>query len=481
MNKKSLVLCLVAFIAFSGISKAQELERRSIGNVNKLIINGASDVFLNLGNEASISASSDNFRQLNYEIDGTQLILNSGGADAVYLQVVDINEIILTGSGILMSSDTLRGNYLKITASGAGSIQLIAINTKTELEIEGSVDITLKGRTEELKAQISGAGDLNAYNFEASKAEINLSGAGDAKIYASNEIRGKVSGAGTLYHQGNPEVLEVEVSGLGEVKKSNNLSASDTTRIKFGNKKIIILDNDDQSRDIEIGDDIMIDGEIKNALKPKKPEMPSIWAGFELGVNGYLNTDNTLNMDSVNSAWELNYGKSIAVNFNLWEKSARIIRENVTVTTGIGAEINNYRFDKNVKLISDSVPVFAAIEASKDYDKTKLVTGFLNVPLYLTFATNEFSNGKRIHVSPGITGGWRFTSYNKRVINENGDRNKSRNRDDFNLNPFRVNASLRIGYGSFVLFANYSLTDMFTKNEGPSITPFSLGVRVVGF
>jgi len=481
MHTKSFLLSLLAFFIVSAVTHAQELERRSIENVNKVTINGSSDVFLKLGRESSISASSGDFNQLNYEIESGRLILNTGGADAIYLQVVDISEIILTGSGILMSSDTLKSDYLKIDVSGAGSVQLTALNTKTELEITGSADVTIKGRTQDLNALISGAGDLNAYDFVAMRAEIKLSGAGDAKINALNELRGKVSGAGTLYHQGNPAIFEVEVSGLGEVKKSNNLSASDTTRIKFGNKKIIILDNDDQSHEIEIGDDVMVDGEIKSASKPKKPKMPSIWSGFELGINGYFNSDNTLNMDSVNSAWELNYGKSIVVNFNLWEKSARLIRENVTVTTGIGAEINNYRFDKNVRLASDTVPVFAAIESGKDYDKTKLVTGFLNVPLYLTFATNEFNNGKRIHVSPGITGGWRFTSYNKRVINENGDRNKSRNRDDFNLNPFRVNASLRVGYGSFVLFANYSLTDMFTQNEGPSFTPFSVGVRVVGF
>jgi hypothetical protein len=66
-------------------------------------------------------------------------------------------------------------------------------------------------------------------------------------------------------------------------------------------------------------------------------------------------------------------------------------------------------------------------------------------------------------------------------VNENGDRQKSRNNDDFNLNPFRVNASVRLGYGSFVLFANYALTPLFQKNEGPDLTAFSTGIRIIGF
>jgi hypothetical protein len=120
-------------------------------------------------------------------------------------------------------------------------------------------------------------------------------------------------------------------------------------------------------------------------------------------------------------------------------------------------------------------------EGDVKYIKSKFTIGYLNAPLYLTFATKPIKKGKRLFISPGVTGGWRFTSYNKRKVEVDGDESKSRNKDDFNLNPFRVNASLRIGYGDFVLFANYALTDLFQRGKGPDITPFSVGVRVVGF
>jgi hypothetical protein len=38
-----------------------------------------------------------------------------------------------------------------------------------------------------------------------------------------------------------------------------------------------------------------------------------------------------------------------------------------------------------------------------------------------------------------------------------------------------------LGYGSFVLFANYALTPLFQKNEGPDLTAFSAGIRIIGF
>ncbi|MEX1188952.1 MAG: head GIN domain-containing protein [Bacteroidia bacterium] len=478
MNKQSLIIATLLLVTVS-FTSAQGLERKSISNSSELIISGSADVFLSISSEAGISASEADFGKISYDTNNGALNLATGSADVVYLAMPSLEKLITSGSGNFVSSDTLKGNNLEITTSGTGSVNLLLTYSDITVVVGGASDIKLTGKADFLNANVSGAGDLSAYKMPVKKAKVNLSGAGDAQVYVINELRGNVSGAGTLYHRGNPSIMEVEVSGAGEVKRSNNLNSSDTTRITLGNKKIIILDNDENT-EIEIGDDVMVDGEIQNSSKPKKPSVPSIWSGFELGINGYLNSNNSFNMDSVNSDWALNYGKSVVVNFNVWEKTGRILKENITVTTGLGAEINNYRFDKNVRLLSDTIPVVATVESNVNYEKTKLVTGFLNVPLYLTFASNEFKNGKRLSISPGVTGAWRFTTYNKRVVNEDGDRNKSRNNDDFNLNPFRVNASVRLGYGSFILFANYSVTSMFKNNQGPDLMPFSAGIRLVG-
>jgi hypothetical protein len=464
--------------------KAQgSLERKSLEPFTALKVQGAVDVYVNQTSESAISASAEDLKAVHYEVKNGVLEISGGSEGHIYVHTQGLSRIDISGNSDVYSSDTLRGNTLSIENSGAGDATLLVNYSSIDVKVTGSSDVKLSGYAENLNADVSGAGDLHAYKLHAKQTTVALSGAGDAQINASKSISGKVSGAGTLYHQGEPEKMEVEVSGSGEIKKSNALVNGDTTRIQFGNKRIIILEEDGKSK-VEIGDDVIVDGELQNkkdAVKPKKDSPASIWSGFELGLNGYLNPNNSFNMDSVNSSYSLNYNKSIAVNFNLWEVHGRILRNNIYVTTGLGAEINNYRFDKNVKLLSDTTPTVAVVESGKDYDKSKLVTGYLNAPLYLTFATNKFKNGKRLSVSPGVTAGWKFTSYNKRVVNENGDREKSHNHDDFNLNPFRVNASVRVGYGSFILFANYALTPLFQKNEGPDLTAFSAGIRIVGF
>lgn len=480
MKTSILYSAILLLLLSAGNITAQGLQRKSLEKFQEISINGTAAVYINTSEEPGISVKESDLNFINYSVKNGTLELNTGAAKTVYVHTATLSRLTINGAGDVYSSDTLKGNELNLQCNGTGKMNLLANYSTISAVIAGSSDLKISGTTNQFNALLSGAGNIKAYGLKATNADIKLSGAGDAQVNVSNKLEGNVSGVGTIYHLGDPKELIVEVSGIGEVKKSNNLITSDTTRIKFGNKKIIILDNDERS-EIEIGDDIEVDGKIKENEKPKKPTMPSIWSGFELGINGYLNSDNTFNMDSVNSNWTLNYGKSVAVNFNLWEARGRILKENIIVTTGFGAEINNYRFENNTRLLSDTVPVIAVVEANKDYDKSKLLTGYLNVPLYLTFATNKFKNGKRLSISPGVTGGWKFVSYNKRVVNENGDRNKTRNKDDFNLNPFRVNASVRIGYGDFILFANYSLTPLFQKNEGPLLTPVTIGVRVVGF
>ena len=479
---KTKIIFTVASLLLLSVSSivAQGLERKNIESFKEININGTADVYLSNSDEASISAKSDEFRLMNYSVKDGVLELNTGAVDAIYVNLTALTSIQTNGSANIYSSDTLKGDQLNILSNGTGNLNLITKYSIISANINGATNVKLSGDAEQLNANVTGTGSLKAYKLKVNNSIVTITGAGNAQVNVSNKLSGSISGTGTLYHRGDPKELEVEVSGAGEIKKSNSLTVSDTTKLKFGNKTIIILEGEENT-EVEIGDDVLVEGKKNGETKSSKPKMPSIWSGFELGINGYLNADNTLNMDSVNTNWALNYGKSVAVNFNFWEARGRILKENIIVTTGLGAEINNYRFENKVKLLSDTIPTIALLESDKDYDKSKLVTGFLNVPLYLTFATNKFKNGKRLSISPGVTGGWRFTSYNKRIVNENGDRNKSRNRDDFNLNPFRLNASVRIGYGDFILFANYSLTPLFQKNEGPLLTPVTIGIRVIGF
>ena len=64
---------------------------------------------------------------------------------------------------------------------------------------------------------ISGAGEIKAFDLKSKSLHLRISGAGDAEVYATEELKVKISGAGKVRYKGNPKV-EKKISGAGSIK-----------------------------------------------------------------------------------------------------------------------------------------------------------------------------------------------------------------------------------------------------------------------
>jgi hypothetical protein len=206
------------------------------------------------------------------------------------------------------------------------------------------------------------------------------------------------------------------------------------------------------------------------------------WAGVGLGANGYLDANNEITTPTGYDFLDLNYRKSINVSLNFWEQKIPIWKEHINIVTGMGVDLSNYRFSNNYKLTPDSNYISAVYDSAVDYKKNKLLATYLNVPLLLQFDSNPFGkHDKTVHISAGVVGSVRLGSHAKQVYELNGSTYNPKTRDDFNLNPFRYSAMLRVGVGKIDLYASYALNTMFKKNEGPQVYPFTVGITLVGF
>ena len=81
------------------------------------------------------------------------------------------------------------------------------------------------------------------------------------------------------------------------------------------------------------------------------------------------------------------------------------------------------------------------------------------------------------HISGGVVGAVKIGSHSKIVY----DGNKSKDRSDFYINPFKVDAIAKIGWGVINLYGTYSLTEMFRNNKGPVAYPFEIGITLASF
>lgn len=182
----------------------------------------------------------------------------------------------------------------------------------------------------------------------------------------------------------------------------------------------------------------------------RKPKFKGHRAALEMGVNSFANVSYS---GYTPFFMDLNQNKSFETGLNFLSYSIGLQKDKKTIglVTGLGLTYNDYRFS-NPYTIENNGGIIRAVELSDtDLSKTKLATTFLTVPLIIEFQIPVSGHEKRVYFSSGVIGGLKVGSHTK--IIQNGDKHKSR--DDFNINPFRYGATVRIGYKGLIFFGSY--------------------------
>ena len=210
-----------------------------------------------------------------------------------------------------------------------------------------------------------------------------------------------------------------------------------------------------------------------NNWTPSKPEARDFWDGLDLGFGGFVEGSN-MSLPSGNHAYTSTLGKSGHVGFNAWEIGLPIYKHHMTLVTGLGMDFNHYRFSKNYNplLPFDT----AGNPVPREYITNRFITTSLTLPIMIGLDFGK-TPGEGLNMSFGVVGSFVFETKVKEKYADNNSEIKRVTNSDFAVNPFRLNARAKIGYGSVGIFANYSLTPLF-KNGGtqPELYPFSFGV-----
>lgn len=259
----------------------------------------------------------------------------------------------------------------------------------------------------------------------------------------------------------------------------------DTTKIKFGNKGVTIIE-DEKGTSID-WDDLDDKGSNGNGdededNKKKRDKFKPHWAGFEIGINNYVNSDFSMELAPENSFMELNTSRSWHYNLNFMEYGIGLGTDKVGLVTGLGISWSNYHFDKGNVIEKDANGFIVEKNLTNEnasVQKSKLQTTYLNAPLLMEFQIPV--GRKRLFISGGVVGGVKLCSRTKMVYTISGNKQKDKVKDDFNLSVLRYGFTARVGYRSLKLFANYYPTSLFEKGKGPELYPFSVGLTLLSF
>lgn len=245
------------------------------------------------------------------------------------------------------------------------------------------------------------------------------------------------------------------------LRESSSVGASDSTQIRIGNMKIVILESNNGK------DAYTFEKEFGNDFKDAEDfgDGNAIWSGFGVNANGFMNTNNELSSTTELSFLTLDPSKSIGLQWNFAEKRLPIFKEYLGIVTGLGLNWNRYAIKGNFDFSVVNDTLFANATGI-NYSKNILSSTYIQAPLLLQISTNKNAN-KAWNISAGVVGGIRLDARQVQKWEADGKKNKDKTKDDFQFNAFQASLMAVVGYGDWSLYMNYGLSDVF--NEGAAI------------
>lgn len=303
------------------------------------------------------------------------------------------------------------------------------------------------------------------------------------------QLENEKSDSSVIISNENNEHLDMTLEGLEVVKveekkdtskpaiqdstNATGSNAKDTTKIKLGEKNIQIFEEDNKTK-VEIYDEDEDEIEDDSTCENENNKFKGHWAGIEIGLNNLLDNNQSLSRIPSEYYMELNSSRSINVNINFMQYSLGFGTNRIGLVTGMGIEFCNYFFG-NDNSITKRNGYISSIDTINNLIKSKLTTSYLRIPLILELQLFGGERSKRVYISAGVVGAMKLGSHTKIVVREEGGKQKSKDNDDFYLNPFRWGLTSRIGFKGINLYADYYFTSLFQENKGPELYPFSAG------
>lgn len=120
------------------------------------------------------------------------------------------------------SNSTITGfddlSNLNIDLSGASKSKIDIFANNLSVDVSGASKLNLVGSSNKLTLTMSGASSVEATNFPVKIADIDASGASNARLSVSQSINYDASGASNVKYIGNPKVNK-STSGAANINR----------------------------------------------------------------------------------------------------------------------------------------------------------------------------------------------------------------------------------------------------------------------
>lgn len=209
-------------------------ETRTVSGFDRVMLGTLGDIEITQGNSESlvISAESSLLPYITTTVQGGELAIRSKDGVNISpssnrpiryrLTVKNLSAVQLAGMGdVAINPLTTKDLQLRLAGMGDFNVPSLQASGKLTVEISGMGNVTVAGQSSSLEVRISGAGDYRGADLKTRQADAQVSGAGNATVWATDSLNARVSGAGDVNYYGSPKVNQ-SVSGLGTVTSKGN-------------------------------------------------------------------------------------------------------------------------------------------------------------------------------------------------------------------------------------------------------------------
>jgi hypothetical protein len=231
MIRKGYLLLMALFVGLSAVAQNQEIfDVRDFDKIN-MKIDGT--VYIKQGdtNEVVVEGDRDDLEKMDISVEGGELIIDTRNRSSwrfwdswsvdveVYVTVKELRSVSVSGSGDVISQNTIEAENFRARISGSGDIEMDLDVRDIEASISGSGDIELSGKSESGRLSISGSGKFLSEDMEVGDFNVRMSGSGRCAITVNGELDVRISGSGSVYYGGRPTGINTNVSGSGKVRR----------------------------------------------------------------------------------------------------------------------------------------------------------------------------------------------------------------------------------------------------------------------
>lgn len=451
-------LLKIALLLLPAFAVAQGMQKDSLPSFKGLIVDCLCSVEVYPSDQARYEFGDDNIDPTDldqFKIKDEQLEIRvkipkkGNQVIKVYMPVLEKIEISNVGSVDL--KEEFSGDKLQMSLNGASTLKGKINYKQLNVKVYDAANVTLSGAADSVSAMVYGAGNLNMENVKVREMMMDISDAAAASVNVEQDVYVQSSGAYSLKIKGDAIIHRLNEPQAGIEPEPGN-----TKRKRNPMKNL----------DFGAWNDL-------------------IWMGVDLGFNGFLDKGGSFQPTGPYEFMELDYGRSANVRLNILEFKINLNKKKtINLVPGLGFEWNHYSFFNKIILkergeLNDptlETSLVGVSDPDKDIVRSRLVAKYINIPLFLNFATAK--NGlkkKQFNFSLGVMANF-LIGQNHRITYQDGDqRVREKYYRKYDLGDVNAVVMARIRYWFLNFYVSYTATDLFRGPDSPFLKGWSAG------